>query len=219
MYYTIYKITNTLNGKFYIGSHRTKNINDSYMGSGKLLKRAYEKYGIENFTKEILFIFDTAEEMYAKEAEIVNEDFLLEENTYNVKCGGYGGWDFANKPGNNKTHTKEFAAYRCSLGLNKCQAILKVKRKDPEWIKSVGVKIGEGVRKYNQTHVGNFKGRRHSEKTILKMIESSKNKGIGQNNSQYGTCWITNGNLNKKIKKEELDDWILLGYYKGRIKL
>lgn len=108
MYYTIYKITNKINGKIYIGSHKTKNLNDNYMGSGKYLKYAQKKHGIENFTKELLFVFETAEEMYAKEAEIVNENFLAEENTYNMTVGGFGGWDYANKNGlNNSTKTDE----------------------------------------------------------------------------------------------------------------
>jgi hypothetical protein len=82
MYFTIYKITNKIDGKFYIGSHKTKDLDDNYMGSGKYLKYAQEKYGLEYFEKEILHIFDTPEEMYAKEAEIVNEDFLASANKF-----------------------------------------------------------------------------------------------------------------------------------------
>lgn len=63
MYYTIYKITNQIDGKLYIGSHKTKDLNDGYMGSGKYLLRAQEKYGIKNFRKEVLFVFETAEEI------------------------------------------------------------------------------------------------------------------------------------------------------------
>jgi len=74
-YYTIYKITNKMNGKIYIGSHKTCNLNDEYMGSGKYLNYAIKKHGIDNFVKEILFVFGTPELMYAKEAELVTEDF------------------------------------------------------------------------------------------------------------------------------------------------
>lgn len=45
MFYAIYKITNQIDGKFYIGSHKTKDLNDVYMGSGKYLIHAQKKYG------------------------------------------------------------------------------------------------------------------------------------------------------------------------------
>ena len=46
--YYIYRITNKINGKTYIGQHKYKKLNDDYMGSGKLIRRAQKKYGIES---------------------------------------------------------------------------------------------------------------------------------------------------------------------------
>jgi len=99
MYYTIYQITNNVNGKIYVGSHKTKKLDDTYFGSGKMLNCAITKYGKENFKKTILFIFETAEEMFAKEKEIVSEEFVSREDTYNMKVGGFGGWDHVDNTG------------------------------------------------------------------------------------------------------------------------
>lgn len=101
MFFIIYKTTNQIDGKYYIGAHQTFDIDDGYMGSGKYLKRAINKYGIENFTKEILHFCNNADEMYEKEKQIVNEDIVKNSNTYNIKMGGSGGWDhidFKGKP-------------------------------------------------------------------------------------------------------------------------
>lgn len=86
--YTVYKTTNLINGIIYIGVHKTTNINDSYLGSGKILKTAIKKYGRESFKKEILFIFNNSDIAYKKEKEIVNESFILDENNYNLVIGG-----------------------------------------------------------------------------------------------------------------------------------
>jgi len=88
--YTIYKITNLLNGMIYIGQHVTENLNDSYMGSSKYLKRDIIDFGLQNFKKEILFIFETKEEMIAKEKELVNKEFTKRIDTYNRSLGGGG---------------------------------------------------------------------------------------------------------------------------------
>lgn len=93
MYYYVYKITNLINNKIYIGAHSTSDLNDNYLGSGKIISRAHKKYGKENFKKEILHYFKSKDEMYKKEREIVNEDFVKKSNNYNVKLGGEGGWD------------------------------------------------------------------------------------------------------------------------------
>jgi hypothetical protein len=97
MFFYLYQITNLVNNKIYIGVHATKDMNDGYMGSGINIQSAIKKYGIKNFNKVILFTFDNVEDMYAKEKEIVTEEFLLREDTYNLRIGGTGGFEYINK--------------------------------------------------------------------------------------------------------------------------
>lgn len=101
MYYYLYQITNLVNNKIYVGVHKTDNLNDGYMGSGKKLLNAIRKYGIENFKKDILEYFDNEELMYDKEISIVNKDFLLREDVYNMKLGGPANFYYVNKAGLN----------------------------------------------------------------------------------------------------------------------
>lgn len=107
MNYIVYKTTNLINGKIYIGVHKTKdpNIFDGYIGNGITSRKsatgdtkfhcAVRKYGYENFKRETLQIFPNTEEgrldAYKLESELVNEDFLKRTDIYNMVLGGLGG--------------------------------------------------------------------------------------------------------------------------------
>lgn len=100
--YLVYQITNTVNGKIYIGRHVTTKVDDGYMGSGARLRYAKKKYGLTSFVKTILGVFDSEEEMIKVEAELVSESFLLRKDVYNVQQGGRGGgWEEVNRSGRN----------------------------------------------------------------------------------------------------------------------
>lgn len=88
MYHYFYKITNNLNGHFYYGVHSTESLEDGYMGSGTRLRLAYKKYGIGNFSKEIIKFFETSDDAFAYEREIVNENLIKDPNCYNIQIGG-----------------------------------------------------------------------------------------------------------------------------------
>lgn len=88
MYYIVYKTTNIINSKIYVGYHKTDNLHDSYLGSGTSLLKDIKKYGSQNFTREILHVFDTAEEALLAEESIVTPEFVQNDNTYNIVVGG-----------------------------------------------------------------------------------------------------------------------------------
>jgi group I intron endonuclease len=215
MKYTIYQIINTINSKIYIGKHQTNDIDDGYMGSGKNLKRAIKKYGIENFVKEVLYVFDSEKEMNYKEAELVTEEFCLRKDTYNICVGGQGGFSHINLDENFRKN-KNKKARRVT------DSILKIKYgvENPSQIDFVKQKLS--IKMKERWRDGKislpptpFLGKSHSLETKKKMSESKKGKFTGEKNSQYGTMWITNGNINKKVK---CDDIIPDGWYKGRLK-
>ena len=212
MFYTIYRVTNNISGKLYIGSHKTCDLNDGYMGSGKYLKRAIEKYGIDNFTKDILFVFQSPEEMYAKEAELVNEDFLATENTYNLKLGGFGGFDYINANPEKYLTEKRLASLRSEESAQVRQKKWRERYDEDESFREV---VLNNARKANEAFKlkypqGTFGGHVHKEDT--KQLLSQKAKERLQDpaaNSQYGTRWITDGTENKKVKKVDSipDGW------------
>ena len=67
MFHIVYKTTNLINGKTYIGKHSTEDLDDGYLGSGKLLLKAVRKHGKENFSREILHTCSSEEEAYNRE--------------------------------------------------------------------------------------------------------------------------------------------------------
>ena len=103
MKYIVYKTTNKINNKIYIGVHKTENpdIFDGYIGNGIdkatnyfikhpvcVFHYAVHKYGYNNFTRETLYIFSELKEALIKEAELVDINFIKREDTYNVALGG-----------------------------------------------------------------------------------------------------------------------------------
>lgn len=87
-YYIIYETTNLINGKKYIGIHKTSNIEDGYIGSGLALEKAVNKYGKENFKREILEFCSSYDELINKEKIYVDKDWVKDKSNYNLKTGG-----------------------------------------------------------------------------------------------------------------------------------
>lgn len=194
-YHFIYKTTNLLNGKYYVGMHSTANLKDGYLGSGTQLGRAIRKYGKEAFQIKILEFLTDREVLGQREKVIVTEEIIDDPLCMNLKVGGLGGFSPSAKE-----------AFKQML-------------KDPLYKREYLEKVNEGRQKAREEgRMKNppgydWRGKKHKPETIQKMKETKKGHGKGETNSQFGTMHITNGVENSKIKKESV---IPEGWYKGK---
>lgn len=214
MYYTVYKITNKINNKIYIGVHKTFNLDDEYMGSGKHLKRAQEKYGMENFEKEILEVFDNPEDMFQMESILANEEFVQSSDTYNLKIGGEGGFDYINENCGNQ-------GIRLNLNMDNEKRVIGGQRGGKLAMTNLHErrKTDTDLDKAFRLRCSNaFKDNTHSDETKALIGAKNSISQLGAKNSQFGTIWIHNLDLkeSKKIKKDEFPEYENLGWLKGR---
>lgn len=96
MYYYTYKITHKESGRYYIGARSSKvePNNDKYMGSGKLIRQAIKKYGMDAFEKAILNTYETFDEAFKAEC-LYLDNYLTDPLCYNIAPGGKGGDRFS----------------------------------------------------------------------------------------------------------------------------
>lgn len=189
MYYFVYETTNLINGKTYRGCHKTMDVCDGYLGSGKLLFLAIKKYGKENFNRQILEFSESEEAMYELEKIYVDESYVNSDLTYNLRCGGLGGRlkleirqiirEKLKKPNSEETREK--------------MRVAKLGKKHSE---STLLKISKSS-----------KGRKPSEEARQKMSDKAKNRV----NNATGTIWITNGRKDRRVHNDSVieDGWQL----------
>ena len=199
-YHFLYKTTNLINEKFYIGVHSTYNLKDGYLGSGKRLRRTIKKYGQENFKCEILEFFESREEVMQREKELVNVQLLKDPMCLNLQPGGGGGF------------TKEQST-KGAINANKKRRWLY--ENDLEYREKINGYSIKNLKKQTWKDTYSWVGKSHKKETKRKISEKAKLR-IGISNSQFGTCWIYKINENKKIKSDQLEAYLKLGWIKGR---
>ena len=179
-YNYIYLITNNINGKIYVGKHSTDNLNDGYMGSGKILKLAYNKHGVEHFTKKILAFADTEEKLNWFERFYIKKYHCRDKSIgYNLTDGGDG---ILGHYHSEETKKKIGESHKGRTSPNKCKPMSEVQKR----------KIGE-------SHKGKpspNKGKHHSEETKKKISNSNKGKTIGR------TVWNKGLHHSEETKKK-----------------
>lgn len=180
----------------YIGKHYGE-LDDSYLGSGKLLKRAITKYGKDSFTKSILFVSKNEEENCNKEKEYIS---LYNATTnplfYNIHEGGMGG----NTTAGYTDEEKEQLKIKLSE-VNRGEKNGMYGKKHSEQTKAFLSYWAEFKRDNSVYRTEEFKkkmsnitsgsnngmyGKKHSEESKQKMSIHSKGKTAGEKNGMYG---------------------------------
>ena len=187
--------------------HSTNNLNDGYIGSGKKLWFSIKKYGKENFKFEILEFLPDRTSLKNREKEIVNNELLVDLLCMNLKIGGEGGgrlWS--------DEHAKSL-----HKGSSEFQ---KGKWKIPEYRTKITEMLRQNMinnHKAGKIKHDTFRNKKHTEEAKQKISKKNSINQKGEKNSQYGTCWITNGNISKKIKREDANVFIHNGWNFGRL--
>jgi len=199
-YHFIYKTTNIINRNFYIGMHSTDDLNDGYIGSGKRLWHSINYHGKKNFKFEIIEFLPNRNSLKEREKDIINEELLKNPYCMNLKKGGDGGAFY---------HYTDKIRKKIGLTNSIKQKGAKNSQYGTKWVTN-GFE-NRKIKKDEQILNGWHEGRALGESFSKKMSEKLKGLGVGNKNSQFGTCWITNDIINKKIKKTDPipDGWKL----------
>jgi hypothetical protein len=214
-FFLVYKTVNKIKGEYYIGVHVTDNIDDGYLGSGKRLRYSLEKHGREIFEREILDVFDNSNDMFNKEAELVNEKTLLDPLCLNLKVGGYGGWCLKDA---SILWSSDFQKKRSPFNKKewKEQNASKIKEWSTKGL-SNGRKKLDKMRAEGWISPG-FAGKRHTTDFKQHMSTIMSEAQSGEKNSQYGRRWIHSfvEKRNTKVTSDELQQWLDKGWIIGR---
>lgn len=183
--------------------HSTSNLNDEYLGSGKILKRSINKYGRENHKIEILEFLPDREALKKREKELITEDLLKDPMCINIAFGGEGGITYFDKKIRSST----------------LSSTLKKLWNTPsyqEWHNLIASNTFKRLHKEGKIKRFDWTGFLHSEESKRKIGISNSVKQKGNKNSQFGTCWIYNLSESIKINVDQLNEYLQLGWNKGR---
>ena len=201
MYGYIYITTNLIDGRKYIGQKKSdKFLHEKYLGSGKILKQAIEAYGKENFKVELLCECESKEEL--DEMEIYYIKFYYAQTSrkyYNICKGGQAGPGGPRFKGHRHTETTKQKMSDDRKGE-------KNSNYGNRWTQSEELKALHS--KLSSGEANGMFGKKHSDEA---------KKLIGEKNSKAlrGRIHMTNGEVNKYVKPDDINYYLSIGFYKG----
>lgn len=90
MYGYVYLTTNIVNGKKYIGRHKSSKYDARYKGSGKIIRQAIKRYGRDKFITIVLSEYEDEKSLNQGEIYwIAKYDAVNSDEFYNIEKGGY----------------------------------------------------------------------------------------------------------------------------------
>lgn len=221
MYGYIYKTTNLIDNKIYIGQHKANNLplKINYYGSGTYLQRAIKKYGKKNFKVEIINICDSIEELDNMEIIFIKyyTNLLGKDRLYNIQTGGRQGskWEL----------TTEEDRKRHSEAIKKSKQTEKYKQwyKDTKQIRSkqqskrmLGHKMDNNTK--NALYIASKNSKRtEQQKQKMKDVWHKTHTNMDFKTNSGRKCMYKN-NIIKYIKEKEIDNYIKEGWKFGNPK-
>lgn len=246
MYGYIYETINLINGKRYIGMHKygKQEIDESYLGSGIILKKAIEKYGRENFICRVIEYCNTREELSEREKYYISiTKAPINDEYYNINDGGFGGHSEyyhqemsenqlnalekgRHLPASDKLKTQLSQYASNSVFSDETLKTLKEKQKRHRTInngvENKVVDISEVSYYLNNGWSSGRVKKDYSERTKkFKDTHYSKDNSKWKNNLSNafkGRRWVNNGINQHQVKQEELQSYLNNGYVLGRFK-
>ena len=242
MYGYIYKITNLVNGSIYIGKKKSPVFLDKeYMGSGRIITQAINKYGIDNFTIEAIDWSSSREEQNEQEKYWIRYYRETGVRLYNIANGGDGGDTYSYLSAEDKIERgRKLSEVQKNRSPEKTQQIV-AKRK--ETIERRGVRPGpkygnkpwntgktketdkrvaansEAIAMFHKNNPGKYSGWKQTPEAIEKIRTASygNKHGVG-NKSTRGCRHIHKGTVNTCVPEEELPHYLDEGWQLGQYK-
>lgn len=215
MKHIVYKTTNIINKKYYIGIHSTDDIYDDYLGCGHWRGRkirtgvkspilnAFLKYGDGNFTRDILFVFESREEALLKECELID---ITDKNSYNAREGGDSGYTYTRDARVKMSSSARERSKRILLQTNLLKEHVK-NRKGKTYEEIYGKEKGKEL---SLKRSKSLTGRKLSDEHKQKMSINRKGKDCGKCKGRV-SVWNSINGKGMKITKETLQVEIEVG--------
>ncbi|MEG1565841.1 MAG: NUMOD3 domain-containing DNA-binding protein [Bacilli bacterium] len=216
----IYKTTNKINGKIYVGQKKSERfLGNKYLGSGKVITNAVKHYGNDNFTVEMLEEINSVEDLDNREIYWIKElNATNREIGYNISEGGKVNRTMVgeNNPFYGKHHSEKTIKRWSEIrkGLKGYPHKMSEESKIKISIKNKGrIKTIEEIEKRRQTLLskgGNYWSKNPEYRLKMSILHKGKPSHC------KGRITITNNIEEKMIFMEDLDKYLKLGWWRGR---